>query len=158
MEKMPFWDELKGSMDDKDWAIVRLVQADARKTYAEIGRIVKLSPPAVAERLHRLEDAGVIVGYHAYLDVAKLGLKMLTFIEMTVKKGDYPRFKDAITRHNWILECHHIAGDGSFILKAAVPDVLGLERLIEHLGQFGETKTSLVMSTTLRRREFPAKK
>ena len=145
---------IEGNMDDKDWIIIQVVQANARASYAEIGRRAGLSPPAAAERLRRLEDAGVVTGYHAVINPDRLGLGVQAMIEMRVSRAEYPRFQKAIHKLPWILECHHIAGRASFYLKAAVPDTAGLELLIGHLSQFGETATSLVLSTVLDRREF----
>jgi Lrp/AsnC family leucine-responsive transcriptional regulator len=145
---------MKGEWDEKDWIILELVQADARISFAEIGRHAGLSPPAAAERLRRLEDAGIIVGYHARISPDRLGFAILVFIDLQVKRADYPRFQKAIHKLAWILECHHIAGQSSFVLKAAVPDVPGLELLVGHLSQFGDITTSLVLSTVLDRREF----
>jgi len=143
-----------GKFDEKDWILIKLIQADARISFAELGRRARLSPPAATERLRRLEDAGVILGYHARINPVRLGLAMLVFIEIQVKRVDYPRFQKAILRWPRILECHHIAGRASYLLKAAVPDAPGLEMLIGQLSQFGETVTSLVLSTVLERREF----
>jgi Lrp/AsnC family leucine-responsive transcriptional regulator len=145
---------IEGNLDKKDWIIIQVVQADARASYAEIGRRAGLSPPAAAERLRRLEDAGVICGYHAGINPARLGLGLQAVIEMHVHRAEYSRFQKAIHKLAWILECHHVAGRTSFYLKAAVPDAAGLELLIGHLSQFGETSTSLVLSTVLSRREF----
>ncbi len=145
---------ISGITDEKDWILVQSVQADARISFAELGRRAALSPPAAAERLRRLEDVGVILGYYARIDPVQLGLPLLVFIEIHVKRPDYPRFQKAIQKLAWILECHHTAGRTSFLLKAAVPDTPGLELLIGHLSQFGDTATNLVLSTVLERREF----
>jgi len=145
---------IEGDLDKKDWIIIQLVQSDARVSFAEIGRRTGLSPPAAAERLRRLEDAGVIRGYRAKIDPGRLGLGMVAIIEMRVNRADYQRFQKAIQKLAWILECYHVAGRISFYLKAAVPDVAGLELLIGHLSQFGETATSLVLSTIVEQREF----
>ena len=75
-------------------------------------------------------------------------------IEMRVPRAQYERFQRAVARLPWVLECHHVSGAASFVLKCAVPDVTGLELLVGHLSQFGDTSTSLVMSTVLDRREF----
>jgi Lrp/AsnC family leucine-responsive transcriptional regulator len=146
--------EIVGDLDEKDWIIIKLVQADARVSFAELGRSTGLSAPAAAERLRYLEDAGVVLGYHARINPDRLGLPMLVFIEMQVKRVDYLRFHKAIQKLTWIAECYHVAGRASFVLKAAVPDASGLELLIGHLSQFGDTITSLVLSTVLGRREF----
>jgi Lrp/AsnC family transcriptional regulator, leucine-responsive regulatory protein len=149
---------IEGEFDEKDWIMLQTIQADSRTSFAELGRRTNLSAPAAAERLHRLEDAKVILGYHARVNPASLGLSMLVFIEIQVKRIDYQRFHKAVLRLAWVLECHHIAGRTSFLLKAAVPDATGLELLIGYLSQFGETSTSLVLSTPLERREFAPSK
>ncbi len=154
MADQPNLGRIESNLDEKDWIIVQLVQADARISFAEIGRRAGLSPPAAAERLRRLEDAGVIQGYHAKVSPECLGLRMLAIIEMRVNRAEYPRFHKAIQKLAWILECYHIAGRSSFYLKVAVPDAAGLELLIGHLSQFGDTVTSLVLSTVMDRREF----
>src|ERR1700676_2686427 len=145
---------IDGELDETDWNILQLVQANARMSFAEIGRRTDLSPPAAAERLHRLEDAGVILGYHARVNPERLGLSMPVVVEVQVKRAEYPRFQKAVQKLPWILECHHITGRASFFLKATVPDVASLELLIGHLSQFGDTATSLILSTVVDRREF----
>jgi Lrp/AsnC family transcriptional regulator, leucine-responsive regulatory protein len=154
MTDTPTFGRIEGELDKKDWIIIQLVQSEARVSFAEIARRAGLSPPAAAERLRRLEDAGVIRGYHAKIDPERLGLGMVAIIEMRVNRVDYPRFQKAIQKLAWILECYHVAGRASFYLKAAVPDARGLELLIGHLSPFGDTVTSLVLSTVLERREF----
>jgi len=145
---------IRGEIDDLDWILLQLVQSDARMSFAELGRRAGLSPPAAAERLRRLQDNGVILGYHAQINPERLGLTMMVLIEVIVKRSEYPRFQKAVQKLSWILECHHVTGRASFLLKAAVPDVTGLELLIGHLSQFGDTSTSLVLSTVVSRREF----
>jgi Lrp/AsnC family leucine-responsive transcriptional regulator len=145
---------IDGELDETDWIILKLIQANARMSFAEIGRRTDLSPPAAAERLRRLEDAGVIVGYHARVNPDRLGLAMPVVVEVQVKRAEYPRFQKAVQKLPWILECHHITGRAAFLLKAAVPDVASLELLIGHLSQFGDTATSLILSTVVDRREF----
>ena len=123
-------------------------------SYAELGRQAGLSPPAAAERVRRLEDTGLITGYHAALNPKHLGLPIRVIIEIQVKKPDYPRFQKAVQGLAWITECHHITGRSAFVLTAVAPSVEGLESLIGHLSQYGETTTSLVMSTVVARRVF----
>jgi len=154
MANTPILGRIEGDLDKKDWIIIHLVQANARASFAEIGRRTGLSPPAAAERLRRLEDAGVIRGYHAKIDPDRLGLGMVAIVEMRVNRADYQRFEKAIQKLAWILECYHVAGRTSFYLKAAVPDAAGLDLLIGYLSQFGDTATSLVLSAFLERREF----
>jgi Lrp/AsnC family leucine-responsive transcriptional regulator len=145
---------IEGPIDEKDWIILRLVQQKARISFAELGRQAGLSPPSAAERLRRLEDAGIIQGYHARISPRSIGLEVMVLIEVKVKKTDYARFHKAVEKLAWILECYHVSGGASFLLRAAAPSVADLELLLGHLGQFGETTTSLVLSTVIERREF----
>lgn len=145
---------IESSLDDKDWILLEAVQADARLSFAELGRRAGLSAPAAAERLRRLEDARIISGYHAAVEPASLGLEMQVWIEARVKRADYARIERAILEVPWILECHHVTGPAAYLIKAAVPDTGSLEQLIGHLSQYGETTTSLVLSTMLSNRRF----
>jgi Lrp/AsnC family leucine-responsive transcriptional regulator len=154
MEKAGLFSLINNEFDEIDWIIVKLIQSNARISFAELGRRTGLSPPPAAERLRRLEDAGVIRGYRAKISPSHVGLGMLAIIEMRVRRSEYQRFQKAIQRIAWVLECHHVAGRASFFLKVAVPDAAGLELLIGHLSQFGETNTSVVLSTILDDRQF----
>lgn len=154
MARSPVLGAFEGPTDEKDWIILEEVQRQARVSYADLGRRADLSPPAAAERLRRLEDAGVIRGYHADIAADRLGLGLTVLIEMKVPRAQYERFQRAMAKLAWILECHHVSGAAAFVLKAAVPDVTGLELLVGHLSQYGDTATSLVMSTVVARREF----
>jgi len=141
-------------LDEADWIILEAVQEDARISFAELGRKGSLSPPSAAERLRRLEDVGVIGGFHAVVRPEGLGLNMIVFIDLCVKKADYSKVHQTVRHLPWILECHHVSGRASFLIKAAVPDVASLDALIGHLGQFGETNTSLALSAVVERRVF----
>lgn len=149
--------EIVSTLDEKDWILLEAVQADARLPFAQLARDASLSPPAAAERLRRLEDAGIIRGFHAQVDPAALGLAMNVLIDVQVRRDDYAKFQKLVSHLTWVLECHHITGRAAFLVKAAVPDVEGLERLIGVLSQFGETTTSLILSTVVKRREFRRK-
>lgn len=154
MAKPQILGAFEGPADERDWILLEEVQRNARVSYADLGRRTDLSAPAAAERLRRLEDSGVIRGYHARLAPERLGLGLTVIIEMKVPRPQYERFQRAMAKLAWILECHHVSGAAAFVLKAAVPDVTGLELLVGHLSQFGDTATSLVMSTVVDGREF----
>jgi Lrp/AsnC family leucine-responsive transcriptional regulator len=126
--------QIHTTLDDKDWILLRQLQKDARRSFAALGRDAGLSAPAAAERLRRLEQSGVIDGYHARVRPSEVGLDLRAFIEIVVKRT--------------------VSGRGSFLMKVAVPDVGGLEQLIGHLSQFGDTMTSLILSDVIERREF----
>ncbi len=145
-------------LDAIAWRILECLQQNARMSFAELGRKVSLSTPAVAERVHRLEDAGVITGYHAALDLAKLGLSIRALVRLTIPGGDVQvsRAVAAIKELPEITRCHRITGDESFVLEARVVSIRHLEALIDKLSALGATSTSTVLSSPVERREYHA--
>ncbi len=141
-------------LDATDWKLVHLLERDARSTFADLGRKLRLSPPAVAERTRRLEERGVIRGYRAELDLASLGRTVQVYLRVVVQPRDYARFKKTIEAMDEMLECHHVTGEESFILRAAVDRVASLEPMIQKLTAFGPTTTSVILSTALNRRHL----
>jgi Lrp/AsnC family transcriptional regulator, leucine-responsive regulatory protein len=143
-------------LDTTDWNILHELQADARLSFNEIGRRVGLSAPAVAERVRRLEDAGIVTGYHAHVDPAKVGLGITAFIQMrcaldkcllkTSRPDDYPE----------VLEIHKLSGDYCSMLKVCAASMRHLEAIIERLGQHGEMRSSIVLSSPLEERAITA--
>ena len=114
-------------LDAIAWKIVESLQRNARLPFAELGRKVGLSTPAVAERVHRLEEAGVITGYHARVDVAKLGAPIKILMRLTIPGGDLQisRTVAAIKELNEISRCYRITGDESFVIEADVMAICG---------------------------------
>jgi Lrp/AsnC family leucine-responsive transcriptional regulator len=145
-------------LDEIGWKIVRELQENARLSYAELGRRVGLSIPAVTERVRKLEDAGIITGYHAEINPEKIGRPITAFIRMNIL-GDAPRLTAMLKEMPEIVECHRGTGGDSFILKASVASVHHLEKLIDGLLPFGMTTTSIVLSSPVVKRfiEPPAK-
>ena len=139
-------------LDPVDWHILQLLQENGRSSYAEIGRAVGLSAPAVAERVHRMEEAELIEGYHVQLNPAKVGLHVLAFIRVSVPREKYPKFTVLVNQLTSVIECHHVTGVEAFILKVAVASVEELETLVGQVGNYGATMTSVVMSSPVKRR------
>jgi Lrp/AsnC family leucine-responsive transcriptional regulator len=139
-------------MDSIDWKILRELQADARISYAELGRRVGLTTPAVIERVRKLEDAQVITGYRAEIDTAKIGLPITAFIRMSISGVDYSHIIEVAQTSDEVLECHRGTGGDSFILKVAVADVVHLQTLIDRLTPYGITTTSIVLSSPVKGR------
>ncbi|MBI5086431.1 MAG: Lrp/AsnC family transcriptional regulator [Acidobacteria bacterium] len=144
---------LKTQLDPIAWKILRELRADARLSYAELGRRVGLSTPAAAERVRRLEDGGVIRGYEARLDPSSLGLPVAAFVRIRVTGSEALARKLTKTADGMpeVLECHRVTGDESFILKVRVESAAHLERLIDRLTPFGMTSTSLILSSPVER-------
>jgi Lrp/AsnC family leucine-responsive transcriptional regulator len=143
-------------IDAISWALLRRLQETARMSFRELGEAVGLTPPAAAERVRRLEEAGIIKGYHATLDLSKVGLPIRAFVHLTSSARQSERFRTAVHTFAEILECHTITGAESYIIKVAVPDVAHLEHLLWKLKDYGEVRTSLILSTQLERRTVDA--
>jgi Lrp/AsnC family transcriptional regulator, leucine-responsive regulatory protein len=139
-------------LDEIGWKILRELQENARVSFAELGRRVNLSIPAVTERVRRLEDAGVITGYHAEVDAEKIGLPITAFIRMNIVGDMTPRLTALLKELPEISECHRGTGGDSFIMKVNVASVHHLERLIDRLLPFGTTTTSIVLSSPVAKR------
>jgi Lrp/AsnC family leucine-responsive transcriptional regulator len=143
-------------IDNVGWALLRRLQETARLSFRELGDAVGLTPPAAAERVRRLEEAGIITGYHATLDLSKVGLPIRAFVHLTSSARQSERFRNAVHTMPEVLECNCITGMESYIFKVAVPDVMHLERLLWKLKDYGEVRTSLILSTQLERRTVDA--
>lgn len=144
-------------LDKISWNILRELQVDARLSYAELGRRVGLTTPAVIERVRKLEDAGIITGYRAEIDAAKVGLPITAFIRMSITGVDYSHIIEVVQESNEVLECHRGTGGDSFIMKVAVADVGHLQTIIDKLVPFGITTTSIVLSSPVKSRVIEKK-
>jgi Lrp/AsnC family transcriptional regulator, leucine-responsive regulatory protein len=136
-------------LDKIGWKIVVELEQDARVPFAELGRRVGLSTPAVVERVRRLEDAGIIAGYHAEVDHAKLGFPLLAFVRVNVVGDALARFAKKAAACPEVLEVHRVTGAESFIIKVAVTNQAHLERVIDSLMPYVATTTSMVLSSSL---------
>jgi Lrp/AsnC family leucine-responsive transcriptional regulator len=145
-------------LDPIAWKILEALQHDARLSYAELGRKIGLSTPAAAERVRRLEEAGVITGYHASLNLAKIGVPIRVIVHLTIHGGDLQvsRTVAAVKEFTEISRCHRITGAESFVIEADVVSVRHLEALIDKLSVLGATATSTVLSSPVKRREYHA--
>ena len=141
-------------LDQVDKHILQAIQENARIPYSELGRLVGLTPPAVRNRLQRMEDAGIILGYRAELDPEKLGLPITAFITLTTTPRRYTSVYQTIDGLQEVQECHHLTGEASFIMKVNVGSMRHMEALIEQFSSFGETKTSVVLSSPISGRQI----
>jgi Lrp/AsnC family leucine-responsive transcriptional regulator len=139
-------------LDDVGWRVLTALQADARLSFSELGRRVGLSPPAAAERVRRLEEAGIIGGYRAELNVEKLGFPITAIIRVSAPEQHFARLKALVLELAEVLECHHVTGADSLVLKATARSVGHLEKVIEQLGRYGTPTTSIVLSSPVGRR------
>ena len=139
-------------LDDIDWHILKELQENARLSFAELGRIVSLSRPAVAERMKRLEEMGVIAGYRAEINLSRLGYGITAFVRISAPGEQMEPLLHAIKDTQEILECHRGTGADLFILKVAVSSLWHLERVLDKFMRFGQVSTSIVLSSVLTKR------
>ncbi|AUH53354.1 Lrp/AsnC family transcriptional regulator [Chromobacterium sp. ATCC 53434] len=134
-------------MDRFDRKILVALHENARIRFAELARRVNLSAPAVADRVAKLEQSGVIAGYHARIDPSRVGLPISCLIELTVKHLEYYLVIDEIRNTPEVIECASITGTSGLMIKVAVDTMPALQTLIARLMQFGDTKTSIIIDT-----------
>ena len=136
-------------------ALLQELQADARLSIAELGRRVNLSAPAVAERLQRLERAGVITGYRAVVDPKALGYPIAAFVRIrptTRRLQQIPQLAREIPE---IVECHRVTGEDCYVLKLHLRSMDDLEDILDRLIVLGQTTTSIIHSSPLDGRPLP---
>lgn len=139
-------------MDGIDRRLIDLLQRNGRATQLELARTVGLSQPAVAERIRKLEERGVITGYAARVDARELGLDITAFIGVGI---EHPKFFEAFTKKVMsqaeVLECHRVAGDDSYLLKVKTRNTRTLDRLLVEVLRtipgVTRTHTTIVLSS-----------
>jgi Lrp/AsnC family transcriptional regulator, leucine-responsive regulatory protein len=135
------------SIDDIDCEILAELQANARIAFAELGRRVGLSTPAVIERVHRLEESRVILGYRTSIDPARVGLPVRAFVHVTVAGDKLTKFAAVVRSVPEVLECHRVTGAESFIVQIAVRDVKHMEEVIDSMMPYVSTNTSMILAS-----------
>lgn len=139
-------------IDEIDRKILKELQLDARTSFAELGRRVGLTTPAVIERVRKLEDTKIITGYRAEIDPAKVGLPITAFVRMSITGVDYSHIIEVAEESSEVLECHRGTGGDSFIMKIAISSVEHLQEVIDRLTPYGITTTTIVLSSPVKSR------
>ena len=138
-------------IDDTDLKILYILQNNGRSRLADIAEDVSLSAPAVMERVKKLEAGGVILGYHALLDGKKVGKDITAFIGVSIgNQRDIDGFASKIMQQADVLECHHVTGEETFILKVKAANTASLEKLLGEIRSVDgvtRTVTKVVLST-----------
>jgi Lrp/AsnC family transcriptional regulator, leucine-responsive regulatory protein len=134
-------------LDATNRGLLAELQANARLTLAELGRRVGLSSPAVADRIQRLQDTGVIRGYRAELDPAALGHPLSAIIRIRPSPRQIHKVADLARGTPEVVECHRITGEDCFLLKAHLRSVAHLEDVIDQFTPYGQTTTSIIQSS-----------
>jgi Lrp/AsnC family leucine-responsive transcriptional regulator len=123
---------------------------NGRITMKELAQDLKLSAPAVAERVKRLEHSGVITGYRAIVDRKKLGHEITVFVNLDIPASEYAEFCTFADKSPEISEFYYVTGQHSLIVKAFVDDTEHLAELLERIQIFGKTETFVVMYTNIK--------
>jgi Lrp/AsnC family leucine-responsive transcriptional regulator len=136
-------------VDAMDWAILRELQSDARLSFSELSRRVHLSPPAVAERVRRFEETGVVTGYHAHVDLAKAGRDVVALVRMSCYGVSCVLRDPDVATWAEVMEILRVTGDACCVLKVAAPSMESFERVLDRLGGYGTPSSTMVLSSPL---------
>jgi len=148
-------------LDETDWQLLQELQKNARLSFSELGQRVGLSSPAVAERIRKMEDAGIIKGYHAEVNIAKLGYPVMAIIRMTsVIRPDRTgnsckQVNSIVAEFPEVIESYRVTGSDIVIMKVIATSVEHLEEIIDRLSELGQTSTSVVLSAPVIKKFIP---
>ena len=135
------------ALDGTNRRLLLELQGDARLTLAELGRRVGLSPPAVAERIQRLEQEGVIAGYRAELSPRALGYSLSAILRVRPAPRELQKVAELARETPEVVECHRVTGEDCFFMKLHLRDVEHLEEVIDRFVAYGQTTTSIMQSS-----------
>jgi len=139
-------------VDEIDFKLIRQMMAQARITWSELASLLKLSAPATADRVRRLEERGVIRGYATLVDPKAVGCSLTAFIAVTLERPEHRTpFLQQVQELAQVQECHHVTGDDDYLLKVRCRNTEDLERVIsdnlKSLPGIVRTRTTIVLST-----------
>ena len=141
-------------LDKLSWKILVELQKNARTSYKEIGDKIGLTGPAVAERIQKLEEKGIIKGYSTIIDLSKIGYSLTAIVNFRFHPGNLDRFLNHLKSIPEVYECSRITGTDSMVIKVAIKEPKHLEKLVNGFIEFGTPTTSIVLSTPIENRIF----
>jgi Lrp/AsnC family leucine-responsive transcriptional regulator len=136
-------------IDEVDWQILSVLQQEARISFKELGQRIGLTGTAIAERVRKLEDEGIIEGYTIKLNREKIGLPVMVFFKLRVKVEHCKRLRELAIELPEIIEAHRVVGNEYYILKVVLPSMQHLETIMSKFLQLGAMDVSIVLSTTV---------
>jgi Lrp/AsnC family leucine-responsive transcriptional regulator len=137
---------LESKIDDINKKILQRLQQNSRESFASIGRVVGLTPPAVAERVKKMEDLGILEGYKARVNHLKMGYQLRAIVTIKAFMGKLKPFLDKVRSMKEVMNCYRITGNENIIMEVVLLDQLHLEEFIDQLIQYGETRTHIILS------------
>lgn len=145
--------EIEKILDETGWRLLDELQQNARLSYKELGQRVGLSLPSVAERVRKMEEAGIITGYHAEVNLTRLGLPILSIIRLGSFAGQScEHVASQASAIPEVLECYKVTGTDCVFVKVVAASMPHLEQVIEQISRFGIASTSLVFSKPMKNR------
>ena len=142
-------------MDRTDYQILNLLQDDSRCTLRRMGDLVGLTPPAVSERIRRMEESGVIRGYHIDIDRTKLDCNITGFISVALEPDKYDKFCDFCSSQSAVISHYHVVGEFNALLRFAVRDTQQLDQLLSLIKKFGDPRTWIELKTLFDSKDIP---
>jgi Lrp/AsnC family leucine-responsive transcriptional regulator len=142
-------------LDDINRRLLDELQRDGRVAFAELGRRVGLSAPAVAERVGRLEREGIITGYRAEVDPRAIGYSLSAVVRIRPFARQIHKIPEIAAQTPEIVECQRITGEDCFLMRLHVREMEDLEPVLDRFTPFGQTTTSIVHSAPVARRALP---
>jgi Lrp/AsnC family leucine-responsive transcriptional regulator len=136
-------------IDNLNWKILEALQKNARQSFAEIGRNVGLTSPAVAERVKRMEDLGIIKGYKAEVSYHKTGHQLKAVITLRAFMGRLKPFLEKVKEFKEVINCYRITGNENIIMEVVLYDQAHLEEFIDKVITYGETRTHIILSNVI---------
>lgn len=136
-------------MDDLNWRILKCLQANARDSFSNIGRSVGLTPPAVAERVKKMEDVGIIKGYRTDVSHALAGYQLKAIVMLRAFVGKLKPFLEKVKSYEEVTNCYRITGNENIIMEVVLRDQFHLEKFIDELIVYGECRTHIVLSSVV---------
>ena len=136
-------------IDSTNWKILQILQRNARMSVSAIGREVGITSPAVAERIRKMEDAGVLIGYKAVISHIESGHQLKAIITLRAFMGRLKPFLEKVHDFSEVLNCYRITGNENIFMEVVLFDQFHLEEFIDKLITYGETKTHIVLSTVI---------
>ncbi len=133
-------------IDELNWGILKSLQENSRESFASIGRKIGLTPPAVAERVKKMEDMGILEGYNAKVSHIKAGYQLKAIITLRAFMGKLKPFLQMVKSLNEVVNCYRITGNENIIMEVVLKDQFHLEKFIDKLIQYGETRTNIILS------------
>lgn len=137
---------MKNKVDELNWKILECMQQNARESFVNIGKKVGLTPPAVAERVKKMEDLGIIEGYKTIVSHSKIGLQLRAIVALRAFVGKLKPFLNKVNTFDEVVNCYRITGNENIIMEVVLKDQFHLEQFIDTLITYGETRTHIILS------------